>query len=245
LNSFTAFFNYQLIRYPEQVRYLAESILGLPKPPWAYERIACTEKDIMHDMGLIKVYPSQQEYPSIDEASPYLVFPNKEIALGPGESPERSQNTWRIRQDLAYFLNIHLLSQEYWVDTITADFSTTLAKPWFPGKALPSSPLFTNIDSGSPYILLDTLYILPTDGSPPRQVGRDDQLPSSTSFHWEIYKEGVHGERFLSGRALWMSIFNKHLKKQWQSIGSAIQAHLRLTPIEIWRDSSPDPDVAV
>jgi hypothetical protein len=236
---------YQLIPYHSQVHYFSESILGLPEPPWAYEIIGCTEEDIIRDMGLIKVFPSQNEHVKIDKASPYLFFPSKEISAGPEESPQRTQDRWKMRQDLAYFLNVHFLSQEYWVNAMKVDFRTTLANPWYPGKGLSSSSLFTTIDGGSPYISVDCLYILATDGSAPRRVNREDQLASDTPFHWEIYREGIHGERFLSGRIQWTSTFNTHLRKRWQSIGTKIQTQMRLTPTELWRKLLLDPDVAV
>jgi len=172
--------------------------------------------------------------------------PNKKVEHEPGEWIACTKEVWEERQSLAYFINMHILSKRTWgPESVCNEIGNLFIDAWYPGAIIsrvrtdpPSSLSHGRVPYNSHEDFLLNL------GGPSAGHGLllDDTKLEDYDDIWTIQPGTLQAHRFLHGRMIWITAFDKYWKKQWRTIATTIQQELQLTHGDVWRAGHPTPD---
>lgn len=213
--------------------------------PWFYPELMLDEEAILNEMGLMRAYTSIDGPIDAQKSSRVLFFPDQYMM----EDHKRvlcDQATWKQRQALTYFLNIHILSQGGWVpQDICRDLKQQLADPWYPGKFVSDSLSRHMPNKKEFYLRIDDLYIQPLPSGPCRKIKHEDLYIGNQGVEWGPIIDYIDGSQYSLGNKAWNVSFGALIKKEWIKFGEAIQKTQSLTYQAIWRSRFPTPEAAV
>jgi hypothetical protein len=211
--------------------------------PWQISALDLDEKKTMESLGLLKAYLTL-DMSSPDSGSHFLLFPSSFDSTEEEGLIPCSLQSWKERESLAYYLNHHILGHGRLLPdaSIPKAISAVLRKNWVPGKHIATAG-FTGINQGTPYIKMDSIYLLPLEDNRLREIGDGDILGSRKDFVWEIYTESINGVLYLQGQSVWTTWFKKALLPKWRNLATEVQKACSLQLIDIWHRDAPSPNV--
>jgi hypothetical protein len=174
----------------------------------------------------------------------YLMFPSTLTQQGRNYSPIMrlaSTSEWMERENLCYYLNIHLLGREGKIGTAFQPH-LLVNKPWYPGQAL--DPKAEQFSKSTPVIPLLDLHFwtfmssdhgIPLESRPISII--EDVIGSVDDLLWEIDCKSIDSTRYKQGRECWNGAFRAHLLNPLNERGRVFFMELEILPSSLHRRS--------